>query len=44
MADALGTRVSTPPAERPAAAGREPACGCHPAYHELGVHAPDWRG
>ncbi|MGN6253253.1 MAG: hypothetical protein ACTHNS_15720 [Marmoricola sp.] len=20
-----------------------PACGCHPAYHELGVHAPGWR-
>jgi len=18
----------------------EPTCGCHPAYHELGVHAP----
>lgn len=21
---------------------REPDCDCHPAYHELGVHDPDW--
>lgn len=20
----------------------DPTCGCHPDYHELGVHAPGW--
>lgn len=22
------------------ASAEEPTCGCHPAFHELGVHAP----
>jgi len=27
----------------PARVDWEPTCGCHPDYHELGVHAPGWR-